>query len=121
MFTLAVVTYPCQGFLHHLWTFLKAVIGHHTPLTSPLLSLSLLDLLIASEGHDSVMHERRHIIGGLMRCSAGLTEASQHSSCQSRSLRDRLFRPVTPGGWLRPQTHTKIEKDKSQKPLQEFI
>lgn len=50
----------------------KVGIGNPAPLTSPL-SLSPLDLLISSKGHDSVMHERRYIIGGLflMRCSAG--------------------------------------------------
>lgn len=110
--SLTVVSYPWRCFHHHLWTFLKVGIGHHTSLTSSLLSLSLLDLLIASEGHDSVMHERPYVIGGLflMRCSAGFTEASQHGSCQIHSLRDRLFRTATPEGWLKPQTHTKFKR-----------
>lgn len=39
MFTLTVLSYPCQSFHHHLWTFLKVGIGLPTPMTSSLLSL----------------------------------------------------------------------------------
>lgn len=93
-----------QSFHHQLW------ISHHTPKTSHRCFFSLLPLPIASEGHDSRCMEG---VKSSLCCSwwdaARAAEASRRSSCQSRSLRYRLLRMVTPECWRKPQSHIKLK------------
>lgn len=93
-----------QSFHHQLW------ISHHTPKTSYRCFFSLLPLPIASEGHDSRCMEG---VKSSLCCSwwdaARAAEASRRSSCQSRSLRYRLLRMVTPECWRKPQSHIKLK------------
>lgn len=93
-----------QSFHHQLW------ISHHTPKTSHRCFFSLLLLPIASEGHDSRCMEG---VKSSLCCSwwdaARAAEASRRSSCQSRSLRYRLLRMVTPECWRKPQSHIKLK------------